>query len=551
MRQKHAAIMDMNYSAVKALLDRHTLCKILRADRAAYIITFLDRAYVSADGKARKESDLVEILVDLACQINDQSGANLKIDPRRTLTEWSSERCGYLRRFTKADSVEYFYDITRQARRAVDLISSLTDRPFVGTQARLNIVMNLAREIVLQGDAEHAEEYLEDLKKQRDSLNERIEALENGKMAVLTPHEIYDRFYQFEEQARALLSDQREVEENFRILYRDIRRDVESDDGPKAILLDKFFEKTDLISSSEQGLSVAAFNRLLLSSRGRELMATMIDELYENATVKELDQDQRLRQLYPMLLDNSSEINGVLAGLDKQLNYYIGSRLYLEARAVSRTGHRITALTVQHPELMELKEPFFLEFELPSVQVSLPCDRPLYTKAEDIEFDDGQVDEGDENEVSAESLLDVHNLDINKLRGRLYIALSGKESITLKELVERYPPEFGAEEIFAYQELSKDEFKVKIDSGELESVSYSREDPKGARHYSVLTMDRTCISVKTGEDGEGPDEDELIGVIEQAPPRIKEQKEEADASSTAADKSEDDATDSDDGGAIA
>lgn len=540
----------MNYSAVKALLDRHTLCKILRADRAAYIITFLDRAYVSADGKARRESDLIEILVDLACQINDRYGAKLKIEPRRTLTEWSSERCGYLRRFTKPDSVEYFYDITQQARRAVDLISSLTERPFVGTQARLNIVMNLAREIVLQGDAEHVEEYLDDLKKQRDRLNERIEALENGKAMVLSPLEIYDRFYQFEEQARALLSDQREVEENFRTLYRDIRRDVESDEGPKAILLDKFFEKTDLISSSEQGLSVAAFNRLLLSSQGRDLMATMIDELYENPTVKELNQDQRLRQLYPMLLDNSAQINGVLAGLDKQLNYFIGSQLYLEARAVNRTSRKITALTVQHPELMELKEPFFLDFELPVVQVSLPCDRPLYTKVEEIEFDDGEVDEGDESEVSAESLLDVHNIDINKLRSRLYIALSGRESITLKELVERYPLEFGAEEIFAYQELSKDEFKVKIDSGELESVSYSREDPEGAKHYSVLTMDRTRISVKTEGDAEGPDEEELIGIIEQAPPRLRKQEGVADASPTAADELPDGTTDPDDESAI-
>lgn len=517
--------MNMNFLTVKALLDQHIICKILRAERAAFIITFLDRAYVSADGRARPENELVEILAELIAEVNDKTGADIKIDPRRQLSEWSSDRFRYLRRFTKAQSTEYFYDITQQARRAVDLVSTLTDRPYVGTEARLNIVMNLAKEVVLQGDASHAAEYLADLKKQRARLDARIAALESGQAALLTPEEIYDHFCQFQEQARTLLSDQREVEENFRNLYRDIRRQVESEDGPKAILLDKFFEKTDLISSSEQGRSAAAFNRLLLSADGRELLEEMVDELYDNPVVQSLppeQQDQRLRELYPQLLENSTQINQVLAGLDKQLNNFIGSQLYLEARAVNRAGRQITAVAVQHPELMELKDPFFLSFELPQVQVCLPVDRPLYTKTEEMQFETTEVQEGDEQQVDTGSLLDQKYIDVNKLRDQLYIALSGRGgSISLRELTERFPLEFGAEELFAYLELAAEEFKVRINKTQSEQIGYSRELSPEEKTFSVLTMDRTEIGIKTEADPDsaeliaGPEE--IIGIIEPRP----------------------------------
>lgn len=545
--------MELSYTAIKSLIDSNVMCRIMRAEKAAFIITFLDKAYVSTDGRARSESELVDILASVISNINQTAGADIRIDPRRQLTEWASDRCRYLRRFTKPESTEYFYDITQQGRRTVDMVSSLVTRPYVGTEARLNIIMNVVKEIVLQGSADKRNEYLEELKKQRARLDERIAAIESGQTAVLTPEEISDRFYQFEELSRGLISDLREVEENFRNLYRDIRREVESDEGPKAILLDNFFEKTDLISSSEQGRSAAAFNRLLLSAVGRELLANMLDELYQNQVVKDIKYDSRLTRLYPTLLENSRQINSVIAGLDKQLNYFIGSQLYLEAKSIKRVCKKITAKTTAHSELMELKEEPFLTFELPVVTPMLPVDRPLFTEKEVQNLLDEDVSEGDENTVNLDSLLAQKHIDVDKLRERLYVKLARQGSTTLQEMIAENPPEFGAEEVFAFRQLAAEEFDMQITPGVPEKVGY-KSDKDAYNGFSVMTLDRTEIRLKeeTGDDADelspadelaAYGEEELIEIIDEPAPRPRKNKDEGSTeadSAAAADEADSD-----------
>lgn len=539
--------MELSYTAIKNLIDSNVMCRIMRAEKAAFIITFLDRAYVSTDGRARSESELIDVLASVISNINQTAGADIRIDPRRQLTEWASDRCRYLRRFTKPDSTEYFYDITQQGRRTVDMVSSLVTRPYVGTEARLNIIMNVVKEIVLQGSADKRNEYLEELKKQRARLDERIAAIESGQVAVLTPEEISDRFYQFEELSRGLISDLREVEENFRNLYRDIRREVESDEGPKAILLDKFFEKTDLISSSEQGRSAAAFNRLLLSAVGRELLENMLDELYQNQVVQDIKYDTRLTRLYPTLLENSRQINSVIAGLDKQLNYFIGSQLYLEAKSIKRVCKKITARTTAHSELMELKEEPFLTFELPVVTPMLPVDRPLFTEKAVQDLLDDEVPEGDENTVNLDSLLTLKHIDVDKLRERLYLKLARQGSTTLQEVIAENPPEFGAEEVFAYRQLAAEEFEMQVSPGVPEKVGYE-SDPDAYKGFSVMTMDRTEIRLKD-EQKPGAEltpetelaaygAEELIEIIDEPAPRPRKLKEgSSDAAGSSAESS--------------
>ena len=74
-----------------------------------------------------------------------------------------------------------------------------------------------------------------------------------------------DRYQQFAETARALLSDFREVEANFRRLDRDLRERITTWDGAKGELLDEVVGGRSHIADSDQGRSFQAFYDLLLS----------------------------------------------------------------------------------------------------------------------------------------------------------------------------------------------------------------------------------------------------------------------------------------------
>lgn len=68
-----------------------------------------------------------------------------------------------------------------------------------------------------------------------------------------------DRFQQFTQLARELLSDFREVEHNFRGLDRRVRERIALWQGSKGTLLEEIMGERDAISDSDQGRSFRAF----------------------------------------------------------------------------------------------------------------------------------------------------------------------------------------------------------------------------------------------------------------------------------------------------
>jgi hypothetical protein len=71
--------------------------------------------------------------------------------------------------------------------------------------------------------------------------------------------QVKDRFLQMASTARALLSDFREVEQNFRELDRTDRERIALWEGGKGELVGQIFGDRDAISDSDQGRSFRAF----------------------------------------------------------------------------------------------------------------------------------------------------------------------------------------------------------------------------------------------------------------------------------------------------
>ena len=88
-------------------------------------------------------------------------------------------------------------------------------------------------------------------------------------MPLLDDTALKDRFQQFTQGARELLSDFREVEHNFRQLDRRVRERIALWEGGKGALLEDIMGERDSIADSDQGNSFRAFWDFLMSSRGR------------------------------------------------------------------------------------------------------------------------------------------------------------------------------------------------------------------------------------------------------------------------------------------
>ena len=93
----------------------------------------------------------------------------------------------------------------------------------MGTEARLLTLFELLRQ-VSEGSETDPEARIAELNRRRADIDAEIARIQRGDMPLLDRTALRDRFQQFIQLARELLSDFREVEHNFRALDRRDRK---------------------------------------------------------------------------------------------------------------------------------------------------------------------------------------------------------------------------------------------------------------------------------------------------------------------------------------
>jgi hypothetical protein len=114
-----------------------------------------------------------------------------------------------------ADSDEPHFDLTPSTEKAILWIPSLTERPFVGTESRLLMLIELLRQMS-EGSATDPETRIAKLLERRAAIDREVARVREGAAPPLDDTALKDRFQQFTQLARELLTDFREVEQNFR-----------------------------------------------------------------------------------------------------------------------------------------------------------------------------------------------------------------------------------------------------------------------------------------------------------------------------------------------
>jgi flagellar motility protein MotE (MotC chaperone) len=152
--------------------------------------------------------------------------------------------------------------------KALAWVRTLGEREFVGTESRLNTIFELLRQIVHGTEADPAAR-IEELTRRRQEIDDEIERVLAGEIPLLDRSAVRDRYQQLTATAWELLSDFRQVEENFRRLDRQLREKIAGWQGSKGALLDDVLGSRESIAGSDQGRSFQAFYDFLLSQAGK------------------------------------------------------------------------------------------------------------------------------------------------------------------------------------------------------------------------------------------------------------------------------------------
>lgn len=549
--------MEIDYFYFVTQRARNAAWNLLCANRAPVILAFVHEAFIKQGRTSAPESELVEILKDIIFKLNggrlefngsepldegfahiddylpegakgeaasgtaasgaagtaaangaatsraasrkgsarDLDSGDMRDDPLYYLRYWSSEETRYLRcSYLGASGSEPYYDITPELQKAYSFIVGFNEstRNFVPTESRFKELLEILKEVQMSTEGD-ADLYLQDLLKQREALDREIEKAKRGEVATLSPQQIRERFLQFQHDAIELVDDFRQVEYNLGSLDKEIMQDILNWTGPRGELLDKYFDQNAYIENTDQGRSVKAFSRLLLSSADDEIIVKRIENLLSRPELQGLTRDERLVNIHDQWLALRLNIERVMGASTKRIKSFLqpsnlDANRFLKERIKSITS-KVADLTKEEG-LAALPETL-VELEIPHADISLPFDRPLATVSDRMEFETKPT--GNNFPVDDGKLFEQVVVDPLILYDRMEDFMSERDEVALSEIVAKYPLEHGIAELTTYVKLALMEYEVSEDPEVEDLYRWEALDPEGNRVARVAKIKHLTI----------------------------------------------------------
>jgi len=482
--------VTLDFATLDTLRTHHPAWRLLRSDHAALVASFLHRVFVAPNARSIAAADLAEALEDELYALRQQLGG--QAFPKSAieyLNDWAAADKGWLRKFYRPGSDEPQFDLTPATEKAIAWLGQLSERSFVGTESRLLTLFELLRQMHSGSEADPALR-LAELQQRRDAIDAEIARVAAGDLPLLDDTALKDRFQQFNQLARELLADFREVEQNFRQLDRRVRERIALWEGNKGELLGQIMGERDAIADSDQGRSFRAFWDFLMSSRRQDELSGLLDHVLALPAVAELKPDPRTRRVHYDWLEAGEHTQRTVAQLSQQLRRFLDDQAWLENRRIMDILHGVEAKALrlrQSPPAGEVTS-----IAQPAASIDLPMERPLHTPSLKPLIEDVAVEAGGD-ELDPTALYDQVVVDKARLARHVRQALQERSQVTLRELVEVNPLQRGLAELVAYLQLGSDAFKATVDDSVTDVIAWQATGRDGLDTRRQARMSRVIF----------------------------------------------------------
>lgn len=472
----------LDHATVEYLRSHHSAWRLLLANNAPLIVSFLDRAFIQPNHRVVARSTLLTSLEDeLFALRNIRGDDTYPLGAARYLDEWAEDSAGWLRKFYPTNSDEPHYDLTPATEKAIRWLHSLSERKFVGTESRLMTVFNLLKDLLERSELD-PELRIAELEQRRAEIDREMARIRGGDIRVLDDTEIKDQFQQAAATANELLGDFREVEHNFRQLDRQTRERIAKWERHKGELLEQIFGERDVISDSDQGRSFTAFWEFLQSPARQEELTRLLDGVLALPAVQLLAPDQRLRDIHYDWLAAGEHTQNTVRRLSGQLRRFLDDRVREENARIDQLIGKIVKQSVGMRELAPKQKDLMSLPEL-RADVQLPMERKLFSPQQKLQIVDALVLD-DVGEVPTDALFSQVAIDKLRLDERIRLALAEHDQVRLSDLLAETPLQQGLAELVAWLWLAHERPSTVVDETHQEAVNWP--SPEGVEREATM-----------------------------------------------------------------
>lgn len=365
------------------------------------------------------------------------------------IKKWTDS--GFLTNYRNEDG-EIYYELSSHSSKVIDWLSGLKREEYIGTESKFKSIITQLRELV-EYTNEDREKRLQILEDKKLEIEQQIQRLQMGDdVKIFEEYEIVPRFQQVSKLAKELLSDFKDVDDNFKNIIKDIYQKQIDPSLNKGGILQYTFDALDELKSSSQGKSFYAFWEFLLSRDMQDELEQLINSLFGTLQEKNIASDDRfLQNMVSHLYESGRKVYQTNDKMADKLSHIIRESDAARSDAAKRLVQEIKNSLIEISKAKG-KPDISLTIE-DGPDINIPFERKItFEQSESTEY----------NQQPENYVLDFDSLnEIGKVFGNVVIdrkiiennlreVLKNKGQTTIAEVVSLHPLNQGLSELFAY-----------------------------------------------------------------------------------------------------
>ncbi|WP_268224511.1 DUF3375 domain-containing protein [Sinomicrobium oceani] len=458
--------------------------ELLRLRNREMVIEFLVNAFLNKQSTIFSENihtQLADFLEEHEVENDEESEVSAfdtyETKAKKYILNWTNR--GFLTNYPDEQG-EVFYELSAHSSKTIDWLANLKKEEFVGTESKFNSILNQLKELV-EFTNEDAEKRIQLLEEKKLEIEQQIQRIKIGEdVKVFEAFEIVPRFKQLNQSAKELLSDFKEVEDNFKEITKGIYQKHAEGSLTKSDILEFTFDALDELKESQQGKSFYAFWSFILNPELQSRWENLTKELYKTLEEKAIPvNDPFLKGMKKHLHSSGQKVYKANDKMAEKLSRIIREN---ESSKSEATKSIIQEIKKQLVAISKTKRKPDISLELETdMHIHIPFERKLtFEQKEDITYTNKpkMADEDISASHHLSKLFSQSNIDKELLRKRIKDILKEKSQKTLLDVVENYGGlEKGLPELFGYIGIVK-EFKHTISTNKTQSIVFDVENRK-------------------------------------------------------------------------
>ncbi len=460
-----------DHNSLRHLKQNNQTLKLLNSDNFAMNISFFHMAFTRAKTITLPQREIVQLFDDYLYELNARQDLYPK-SARQYLDEFCAR--GWMRRYYESED-EPLYELTPSTNKALEWLESLQQREFVGSRTKFNLIFELLEQLDFETNYDTGQRVAK-LEGDIAKIKMQIERIKNNEDLRFDETRIKEHFMQVTELSRKLQFDFSQIEQNFRELNKKTKERISGFEGAKAEVLETVFDYEEEIRQQDQGKSFYGFWQLLMDESQSQKLDALIQNCYRLDPIRQMDSDKKLGSLKYDLLKSGQKVYKLSTKLIEQLRRFMDERAWADNKRVLQLIGSIEKRAL-HIKDMPPKQKDFMEVTDMRPRLNLPFERKLFSVPLKQEFSHQLKHQKVDIDLD-EALFDTDFVDETLLQKQVLKELSRHSQVSLRQILEKYPPTQGIGELIGYLNIASKMGQGYINKTAKEYVTV--EGPDGA-----------------------------------------------------------------------